>query len=91
MIEKAPKGGWKLKEDSFSKLAVWFQDGNKMYQYSLDWRHKYSGRDREIGIARYKKSIAKWGSRAKSIHIYDLTTDTLIGKYYEGVEIITLQ
>ena len=38
----AQKKGWKLGQDSFTKMIVWFKDGNVRTMYSIDWKHKLS-------------------------------------------------
>ena len=82
------KKGWKLKQDSFSKMIVWFKDGNVRTMYSLDWRHKYSKTiDKQTGLSRFHKKIKEYGALAGTIEIYDKATGTLIDKYYEGIQI----
>ena len=86
-MEKRKKG-WKLGRDSHSKMIVWFKDGNIRTLYSIDWRHRYSRiRDKQIGLERYRKKIEEYGSLASVIEIYDLSTGSLIGKYYEGIRV----
>ncbi len=87
MKEKAPKGGWKLGRDSFTKLITWFKDGNVRTWYSLDWKHKYSFRDRSIGMARHRSRLSKWGSQCGAAEIYDKATGEKIAKFYEGTEV----
>ena len=87
MTDKQKKG-WKLGMDSFSKMIVWFKDGNTRTFYSLDWASKYSKiRDQEIGMTRLKRLVAKYGARANTVEIYDLGTGGIIAKYFEGVEV----
>lgn len=88
MREQPQKGGWKLGRDSFSKMICWFKDGNIRTMFSIDWRHRYSKiRDSNIGLERFKKKIAEYGSKADTIEVYDKATGKKIGKYYEGVEL----
>ena len=87
-MESRPAKGWKLGRDSYSKMIVWFSDGNIRTMFSIDWRHRYSRqRDRQIGIQRYQKKIAEYGSRARSIEVYDKFSGKLIYKYHEGIEV----
>jgi len=80
--------GWKLIRDSFSKLVVWFKDGNVRTFYSIDWKHKYSKqRDPHIGLARLRKKLSEWGSKAGVAEIYDKASGNRIAKFYEGIEI----
>lgn len=80
-----PAKGWKLGRDSYSKMIVWFVDGNIRTMYSIDWRHRYSQqRDRKIGLGRYRKKIIEYGLRAKSIEIYDTVSGELLYKYKDG-------
>ena len=90
MEDSPPKGGWKLGRDSYSKMIVWFKDGNIRTMFSIDWRHRYSKRrDKQIGLDRYKKKIAEYGALAGTIEVYDKASGKLIHKYYEGVEVST--
>ncbi|GAA0892586.1 hypothetical protein GCM10009122_22650 [Fulvivirga kasyanovii] len=85
--EKLPKGGWKLIRDSFSKMIVWFKDGNIRTLHSIDWRSRYSkSRNRETGLARLRKKIADYGANAENAEIYDKSTRQLIEKYHKGVK-----
>lgn len=85
-----PAKGWKLGRDSYSKMIIWFKDGNIRTMFSIDWRHRYSHqRDQQIGIARYKKKIAEYGLRAKTVEIYDTSSGKLLYKYREGKEVST--
>lgn len=81
MNEKAPKGGWKLKRDSFSKLIVWFKDGNARTMYSIDWTNRYGKRDKSIGMGRIEKLIATYGTNVKVAHVYDTISGELILKF----------
>lgn len=90
-MKETPKEGWKLKRDSFSKLLIWFKDGNRHTFYSIDWKHRYSKqRDRNIGMQRLRKLVADWASKSDGAAIYDTTTGKLIVKFYEGKELETL-
>ena len=85
MIQK--NKGWKLKRDSYSKMIVWFRDGNVRTMYSLDWKHKLSKtRDKHTGLERFRKKIAQYGALASTVHIYDMGTGKCIAKYQEGVQ-----
>lgn len=78
---------WKLGQDSYSKMIVWFKDGNVRTFYSLDWKHKVSKtRDKTIGIERFHKLIKKYGALAGTIDIYEKETGQLISRFYEGIE-----
>lgn len=80
MKELPPKGGWKLKRDSATKLIVWFRDGNIRTMYSIDWRHSYSVRDPEIGMARFMQLLGKYDTKARAARIYDIATGKLLVK-----------
>ena len=81
------KKGWKLGSDSFTKMIVWFKDGNVRTMYSIDWRHKLSRtRSRETGLERFRKKIKQYGPLAGTIEIYDKATGQRIAKFYEGIE-----
>ncbi len=83
----AQKKGWKLGQDSFTKMIVWFKDGNVRTMYSIDWKHKLSKTiSKETGLARFRKKIKEYGSLAGTIEIYDKTTGQRIAKFYEGIE-----
>ena len=87
-MNEVPKGGWKLIRDSFSKLIVWFKDGNVRTFYSIDWKHRYSKqRDQNIGLARLRKKLSEWGSKADTAEIYDKTSGSRIAKFFEGTEV----
>jgi hypothetical protein len=81
MNEVAPRGGWKLKIDSYTKLIVWFKDGNTRTMYSIDWTNRYGRRDKEIGLLRIEKLITGYGINVKVAHVYDTDTGELIRKY----------
>jgi hypothetical protein len=84
----APKEGWKLKRDSLSKLLIYFKDGNVRTLWSLDWKHKYSKFiDRNIGLARLRKKVTEYGTKADAAIIYDKQTGNEIEKYFEGTPV----
>lgn len=84
MSEQAPKGGWKHRRDSFTKMITYYKDGNAFTWYSLDWKHKYSKtRDRNLGMARHHNRLAKWGALCGVAEIYDTATGKKIEKFYE--------
>ncbi|WP_430409199.1 hypothetical protein [Kordia sp.] len=79
--------GWKLKEDSETKMIVWFADGNIRTMYSIDWNYKFSKtKKREIGLARFFKKVEDYGEKAATIEIYDNRTGIRIAKYCSGIE-----
>ncbi len=81
------KKGWKLGQDSKTKMIVWFKDGNVRTMYSIDWRHKLSKtKSRETGLTRFRKKIKEYGPLAGTIEIYDKATGQRIAKFYEGNE-----
>lgn len=80
----APKEGWKLGTDSFSKLIVWFKDGNIRTMYSIDWTYRYGLRDREVGLQRLKRKVLQYGIKAKAAIIYDVQTGRLLHRYANG-------
>lgn len=81
------KKGWKLGQDSFTKMIVWFKDGNVRTMYSIDWKHKLSRtRNRETGLERFHKKIKQYGPLAGTIEIYDKATGQRIARYYEGIQ-----
>ena len=66
------KKQWKLKKDSFSKLLLYFRDGNVRTFWSLDWQHRFSkDRDRRIGLQRLRKIIEQNKAQIKTAIIYD--------------------
>ena len=80
-----PKGGWKLKQDSLSKLLVYFKDGNARTLWSLDWKHRYSKfLDSSLGLSRLRKKVSEYGTKADVAIIYDKDSGKEIEKYYEG-------
>lgn len=84
----APKEGWKLKRDSLSKLLIYFKDGNVRTLWSLDWKHKYSKFiDRNIGLARLRKKVTEYSTKADAAIIYDKQTGNEIEKYFEGTPV----
>lgn len=85
---KKKRKGWRLGRDSYHKLWVCFQNGEKRTRYSIDWRHVYSKtRDPAIGMANFRKLIQTWGSTAKSLIIFNIETNTRVAQYFEGEEI----
>lgn len=83
-----PTYGWKLNKHSFSKLIVWFKDGNIRTFYSIDWKNKKSlYRDQEVGLDRLRNLVRRYGARAKSCEIYDLDSGRIIAKFLEGTEV----
>ncbi len=94
MIHKAQKPTkpkqWRLKTDSLYKLIIWFKDKNVRTFYSYDWRHRYCKTlDSGMGVSRFKKLIANYGSKADMAHIYENKTGKLIARYFEGAPIPT--
>ena len=82
---------WALKVDSYSKMIVWFLDGNIRTFYSLDWKSSHSPtRDRRVGIERLRRKITDYMPSASKIKVYDLASDHLIAHYQENEMIITL-
>jgi hypothetical protein len=80
--------GWKLKQDSQTKLIVWFADGNLRTMYSIDWNYKFSKtKKREIGLARFYKKIEDYGEKAATAIIYDMSSGMQIAKFIRGVEV----
>ncbi len=87
MHDEVPRGGWKLARDSYSKMVVYFKDGNTRTLWSIDWRHRYSKqRDRQTGVNRLRKKITEYGSRADVAIIYDKATGKPVAKFFEGKE-----
>ena len=83
-----PKGGWKLKRDSLSKLLIYFKDGNVRTLWSLDWKHKYSKNiDRDTGLTRLRKKVSDYGPKADVAIIYDKLSGRVIEKYFEGTPV----
>lgn len=82
---------WKLGQDSYHKLVVWFTDGNTRTIYSIDWRSSYSPqRDRQLGLDRLRRCVARWGARARVVEIYEnhygATSGRPIERYEAGVK-----
>ena len=78
---------YKLGKDSFHKLIVWFVDGNARTRYSIDWKHRFSKtRDPQIGLNRFYKRIAVWGSQAQVVEIYVNNYGSKTGKKIERYE-----
>lgn len=83
--------GWALKVDSYSKMIVWFLDGNIRTFYSLDWKSSHSPtKDRTVGIERLRRKMTDYAPKSRKIKIYDLASDRLIAHYEENEMIITL-
>ena len=62
---------WKLKQDSAHKLIAWFNDGNSVTRYSLDWKHQLSkNHDPDLGLEKLRNLISKYGSNAWKASIY---------------------
>lgn len=81
------KKGWKLGQDSATKMIVWFKDGNVRTMYSIDWRHKFSKtKDKSLGLERFRKKIKEYGPLAGTVEIYEKATGLRIAKFYEGIE-----
>lgn len=79
---------WKLKEDSETKMIVWFRDGNVRTMYSIDWNYKHSiTKKREIGLARLYKKIEDYGEKAATVEIYEVSSGIRIAKFRNGVEV----
>ncbi|WP_459213218.1 hypothetical protein [Aquimarina rhabdastrellae] len=80
------KALWKIPNDSFSKLIVWFKDGNVRTFYSLDWKHpKAKKRSKSLGINRLKRLVSSYGKNAGVAQIYDIASNALVQNFYEGV------
>jgi len=87
-IERRPKGGWRIKVHSFTKMIVWFEDGRIRTFYSMDWHNPFSPyRAKEIGLERLRGLAEKLGARAATIEIYDLAKGTKIDKYRNGQKV----
>lgn len=79
---------WKLGQDSYHKLVVWFADGNIRTLYSIDWRSRYSPqRDMELGLNRLHRRISEWGTRALVVEIYENHYGTTTGRAIERYEL----
>lgn len=82
------KHKWKIKEHSLYKMIVWFADGNIRTFYSLDWKNKYSQtRDATLGLRRLTSLAQTYGSRAKTIMLYQKRSNRLVAKFIDGVEV----
>ncbi len=81
---------WKLGQDSYHKLVVWFADGNVRTLYSIDWRSKYSPqRDMELGLSRLRRRVSEWGAKALVVEIYENghgTSGRVIERYELGTK-----
>lgn len=83
-----PKGGWKIKRDSLSKLVVYFKDGNARTLWSLDWKHKFSKiLNQNLGLLRLRNKVSEYGARADVAIIYDKKSGNEIDKYFEGKQV----
>ena len=85
---------WKLGQDSSYKLIAWFNDGNTVTRYSLDWVHQYSkNKDPNLGLVRLRKLLSEYGSNAEVVCIYINKYGTKQGqeieKYYQGIKQLT--
>ncbi|MCX6180981.1 MAG: hypothetical protein NT150_03510 [Bacteroidetes bacterium] len=79
------KKQWKLKRDSFSKLLLYFKDGNARTFYSLDWSHRYDKqRNRELGLQRLRKIIELHKSKIKVAIVYDCESGAELEKHSES-------
>ncbi|MFC4636085.1 hypothetical protein ACFO3O_19405 [Dokdonia ponticola] len=82
---------WAIPMDSYSKMIVWFLDGNIKTFYSLDWATSHShSKERAIGLQRFHNKITEFSPRAKKIKIYDLASGRMIAHYESGQMLITL-
>ena len=81
---------WKLGQDSYHKLVVWFADGNVRTLYSIDWRSRFSPqRDVMLGLNRLHRRIAEWGTKALIVEIYQNdgnNTGRPIERYQLGIK-----
>lgn len=94
MTSKKKRKRWNIHQHSKYKMVVYFKNkaainpkekDTACYFYSFDWKSGYSRHlDPEKGLAGFHKKIAEWGTKANFILIYDIETDTLIEKYFEG-------
>lgn len=79
------KSLWKIPNDSYSKLVVWFKDGNVRTFYSYDWKHpRAKSKNKTLGISRLKALVRSYGKNAAVAHLYDISTGNLIQRFYEG-------
>jgi len=86
---------WELKKDSSHKLIAWFNDGNSVTRYSLDWKHKYSKNyDPDLGLAKLRDLVNDYGTNARIACIYEYTYGRNDGKeiekYSHGIKITTI-
>ncbi len=85
MSEVRPKDGWKLKRDSFTKLLVYYADGNPRIYYSRDWKSPYSpARDRQRGLNALLGLIGKHAPYSETALIYDMDTGLELFRFYRG-------
>lgn len=83
------RGKWTIPIDSYSKMIVWFYDGNIRTFYSLDWKSSHSlTKDRQIGLDRLQRKLTDYKPHARKIKIYDIASDALIA-HYEDHQMIT--
>lgn len=83
--------GWKLGPDSAYRLYAKFKDGNKVYRYSYDWKHRYSKhKDPAKGLEGLRTLVQKYGANAEIAYIYENIYGTKNGPvvefYIEGVK-----
>lgn len=76
-----------LRKDSFSKMITWFKDGNVRTMYSIDWTNRYSVRDRQIGLQRFREKVTSYGDKARYAAVYDVATGNTLCQFVEGKEI----
>ncbi len=82
---------WKLGQDSAYRLYAVFKDGNTVYRYSYDWRHRYSKtKDPERGLQGLRNLIRTYGANAEVAIIYENKYGTkdgaVVERYIEGVK-----
>lgn len=77
-----PKGGWRWRRDSLSKLKVYVGPGEVAVRYSYDWRSPSSKvLDQELGAHRLEKLLFRQFVGFESAILIDLESDTIIRKY----------
>lgn len=78
---------WKLGQDSTYKLFAKFKDGNKVYRYSFDWKHKLSKiHDPALGLSKLRDLVRDYGANAEIAIIYENIHGTKKGKEIERYE-----
>lgn len=82
---------WKLGQDSAYRLFAKFKDGNKVYRYSYDWRHRYSKtKDPALGLEGLRDLVRTYGTNAEVAVIYENKYGTRDGaeveRYIEGIK-----